>query len=130
MSTDPQQVSLQVRDLRKSFYGVHAVDGVGFDLVGGEIHGLLGENGAGKSTLCSMLAGLYRPDSGHILLDGAEVHLRSPEDAATLGIGMVYQHFRLVDSFTVAENIVLGHGTAVGRRGSPRRGAAGGAVGR
>jgi ABC-type uncharacterized transport system ATPase subunit len=109
-------VSLQVRDLSKSFYGVHAVDGVSFDLVGGEIHGLLGENGAGKSTLCSMLAGLYRPDSGNILIDGEEVHFRSPDDAASHGIGMVYQHFRLVDSFTVAENIVLGHGEGVGRR--------------
>ena len=109
-------VSLQVRDLSKSFYGVHAVDGVSFDLVGGEIHGLLGENGAGKSTLCSVLAGLYRPDAGHILIDGAEVHFRSPDDAASHGIGMVYQHFRLVDSFTVAENIVLGHGEGVGRR--------------
>ena len=109
-------ISLQVRDLSKSFYGVHAVDGVSFDLVGGEIHGLLGENGAGKSTLCSMLAGLYRPDGGHILIDGEEVHFRSPDDAASHGIGMVYQHFRLVDSFTVAENIVLGHGEGVGRR--------------
>ena len=109
-------VSLQVRDLSKSFYGVHAVDGVSFDLVGGEIHGLLGENGAGKSTLCSMLAGLYRPDAGQILIDGVEVHFRSPDDAAAHGIGMVYQHFRLVDSFTVAENIVLGHGEGVGRR--------------
>lgn len=108
-------VSLQVHDLCKAFYGVHAVDGVDFDLVGGEIHGLLGENGAGKSTLCSVLAGLYRPDSGRVVLDGADVAFRSPQDAAERGIGMVYQHFRLVESFTVAENIVLGHGTAMGR---------------
>ena len=111
-----EPVSLQVRALSKSFYGVHAVDEVGFDLVGGEIHGLLGENGAGKSTLCSMLAGLYRPDSGQISLNGDEIRLRSPEDAAASGIGMVYQHFRLVESFTVAENILLGHRTARGRR--------------
>lgn len=109
-------VSLSVRALSKSFFGVHAVDGVGFDLVGGEIHGLLGENGAGKSTLCSMLAGLYRPDSGQICLDGSQVRFRSPEDAAASGIGMVYQHFRLVESFTVAENILLGHHGAKGRR--------------
>ncbi len=109
------RTTLRVRALSKSFFGVHAVDDVGFDLVGGEIHGLLGENGAGKSTLCSMLAGLYRPDSGHIELDGNEVVLRSPEDAAACGIGMVYQHFRLVESFTVAENILLGYRSARGR---------------
>ena len=79
-------------------------------MVSGEVHGLLGENGAGKSTLCSVLAGLYRPDAGEITIDGEPVHLRSPHDAAAHGIGMVYQHFRLVDTFTVAENIVLGHG--------------------
>ncbi len=114
--TDPRPVSLQIRDLCKSFYGVPAVDGVDFDLVGGEIHGLLGENGAGKSTLCSVLAGLYRPDSGQVVIDGQEVHLRSPDDAASHGIGMVYQHFRLVDSFTVAENIMLGNAATLGRK--------------
>ena len=97
---------LEVRSLTKSFYGVRAIDTVGFDL-GGEI-GLLGENGAGKSTLCSVLSGLYRPDSGTISIDGEPVEFRSPLDASQHGIGMVYQHFRLVDSFTVAENIVLG----------------------
>ena len=107
---------LEVRDLTKSFYGVPAIDGVDFDLAAGEIHGLLGENGAGKSTLCSVLAGLYRPDAGHLVLDGEEVHLRSPHDAAQHGVGMVYQHFRLVERFTVAENIVLGLHRAVGRR--------------
>ena len=106
---DQARTHLEVRGLTKGFYGVPAVDGVDFDLVGGEVHGLLGENGAGKSTLCSVLAGLYRPDSGQLVLDGEEVHLRSPHDAARLGIGMVYQHFRLVDRFTVAENIALGH---------------------
>lgn len=108
-------VSLQVRDVTKTFYGVHAVDGVGFDLVDGEIHGLLGENGAGKSTLCAVLAGLYRPDAGRIVLNGAEVRFRAPEDAAAHGVGMVYQHFRLVDSFTAAENIMLGHPAGRGR---------------
>ena len=99
---------LEVRSLTKSFYGVRAIDAVDFDLRGGEIHGLLGENGAGKSTLCSVLSGLYRPDSGQVLIDGEAVTFRSPQDASLRGIGMVYQHFRLVDSFTVAENIVLG----------------------
>jgi simple sugar transport system ATP-binding protein len=99
---------LEVRSLTKSFYGVRAIDSVDFDLRGGEIHGLLGENGAGKSTLCSVLSGLYRPDAGTVSIDGEAVDFRSPLDAAQHGIGMVYQHFRLVDSFTVAENIVLG----------------------
>jgi len=107
--------SLEVRGLTKSFYNVAAIDAVDFDVVSGEIHGLLGENGAGKSTLCSVLAGLYRPDAGAITIDGEPVHLRSPHDAAAHGIGMVYQHFRLVDSFTVAENIVLGMGRSLGR---------------
>ena len=99
---------LEVRSLTKSFYGVRAIDSVDFDLRGGEIHGLLGENGAGKSTLCSVLSGLYHPDSGTVSINGKPVDFRSPLDASQCGIGMVYQHFRLVDSFTVAENIVLG----------------------
>ena len=106
--TSHDTTHLEVRGLTKSFYGVRAIDSVDFDLRGGEIHGLLGENGAGKSTLCSVLSGLYRPDSGSVLLDGEEVQFRSPQESANAGIGMVYQHFRLVDSFTVAQNIVLG----------------------
>jgi len=105
---DVGETILEVRDLNKSFYGVAANDEVNFDLRAGEVHGLLGENGAGKSTLCSVLAGLYRPDSGEISLDGQRVSLRSPHEAAEHGIGMVYQHFRLVPSLTVAENLVLG----------------------
>ncbi len=99
---------LEVRDLNKAFFGVAANDRVNFDLRAGEVHGLLGENGAGKSTLCSVLAGLYRPDSGEVRIDGERVTLRSPHEAAEHGIGMVYQHFRLVPSLTVAENLVLG----------------------
>ena len=99
---------LEIRNLNKSFYGVAANHRVNFDLRVGEVHGLLGENGAGKSTLCSVLAGLYRPDSGEVSIDGQRVRLRSPHDAAEHGIGMVYQHFRLVPSLTVAENLVLG----------------------
>ncbi len=96
-------------DITKSFYGVAANDRVDFDLRWGEIHALLGENGAGKSTLCSVLAGLYHPDRGEIQLDGQPVELGSPHDALGAGVGMVYQHFRLVDRFTVAENLALGH---------------------
>ena len=99
---------LEVRNLTKSFYGVPAIDAVDFDLRGGEIHGLLGENGAGKSTLCSVLSGLYKPNSGTVSIDGQAVQFRSPQDASNHGVGMVYQHFRLVDSFTVAQNVVLG----------------------
>ena len=108
MAVDVGETILEVRDLNKAFYGVAANDRVNFDLRAGEVHGLLGENGAGKSTLCSVLAGLYRPDSGDVRLDGQQVSLRSPHEAAEHGIGMVYQHFRLVPSLTVAENLVLG----------------------
>src|SRR5690606_18661474 len=74
----------------------------------GEIHALLGENGAGKSTLMKMLYGLYRPDGGTIELDGEPTTIRSPQDAIKRGIGMIHQHFMLVPSLTVAENIALG----------------------
>src|SRR5213594_735056 len=92
----------------KAFPGVIANQGVDFSARWGEVHAILGENGAGKSTLMSILAGLYRPDAGTIAFDGRLVDLRSPGDAVELGIGMVHQHFRLVESFTVAENVLLG----------------------
>ena len=92
----------------KRFPGVIANDGVDFDLRVGEVHALLGENGAGKSTLSNILTGLYRPDSGTVEVAGRPVQFRSPRDALAAGIGMVHQHFRLVEPFTVAENIVLG----------------------
>ena len=107
-TTKTEQEILQVRGLTKSFYGVAANDKVNFSLHRGEVHGLLGENGAGKSTLCSVLAGLYRPDFGEVRINGRPVQFRSPLDASEQGIGMVYQHFKLVSSFTVAENMVLG----------------------
>ena len=114
--TDVQPIDLRVENLTKSFYGVRAIDAVNFHLAGGEVHGLLGENGAGKSTLCSVLSGLYRPDQGKITLRGKPVQLRSPHEASQHGIGMVYQHFRLVESFTVAQNIALGLGKKFGGR--------------
>ncbi len=92
----------------KSFPGVLANDHVDFDLRPGEIHALLGENGAGKSTLMNILAGLYRPDEGEIRIDGHPVAFRSPRDAIAAGLGMVHQHFTLVPSQTVTENILLG----------------------
>ena len=92
----------------KSFPGVLANDHVDFDVRQGEIHALLGENGAGKSTLMNVLAGLYRPDEGSVRVAGQPVDLRSPRDAIAAGIGMVHQHFTLVPSQTVAENVLLG----------------------
>jgi simple sugar transport system ATP-binding protein len=93
----------------KRFPGVVANDGVEFDVRKGEVHALLGENGAGKSTLSNILTGLYRPDEGTIEFDGVPVSFASPKAALDAGIGMVHQHFRLVQPFTVAENVVLGN---------------------
>ena len=95
--------------ITKHFFDVVANDNVDLAVRSGEIHALLGENGAGKSTVCSILAGLYHPDSGDVRVDGELTHFASPSDALEAGIGMVYQHFRLVDELTVAENIILGH---------------------
>ena len=106
--------------ISKAFFGVLANDRVDLDLRHGEVHALLGENGAGKSTLCSILAGLYKPDAGEILIDGIPQTFHSPRNALAAGVGMVYQHFRLVDTFTVAESLALGHPDA-GFRLSPRR---------
>jgi simple sugar transport system ATP-binding protein len=110
--------------ITKRFPGVVANDGVDFEAAVGEVHALLGENGAGKSTLSNILTGLYRPDEGEIRLYGEPVVFESPRDALDAGIGMVHQHFRLVQPFTVAENIALGEHRA-GHRGSfridPRR---------
>ena len=102
-------LAVELRDIHKEFYGVKANEGVDFELRRGEVHALLGENGAGKSTLCSILAGLYRPDSGEMLLEGEPTVFKSPKDALAARIGMVYQHFRLVPNLTVAENLVVGH---------------------
>lgn len=97
-----------MRGIVKRFPGVLAVNHVDFDVQASEIHALLGENGAGKSTLMKMLYGLYHPDEGRIILDGNEVRIHSPHDAIQRGIGMIHQHFMLVPSLTVAENIALG----------------------
>lgn len=94
--------------ITKRFGQVVANDAVTFEARAGEVHALIGENGAGKSTLMSILAGLYRPDAGEMRIAGTPVHFRSPGDAIEAGVGMVYQHFMLVDSFTVVENVVLG----------------------
>ncbi len=107
--TQPGDVVLDVRDVTKTFPGgVVANADVSFDLRRGEIHCLLGENGAGKSTLMNVIFGLYRPDEGEVLLNGAPTSFNSSRDAIRAGIGMVHQHFKLIPVFTVAENVVLG----------------------
>lgn len=99
---------IEMRDITKVFGGFVANDKINLHLRKGEIHALLGENGDGKSTLMNMLAGLLEPTSGEIAVNGQVVNLDSPSKAASLGIGMVHQHFMLVEAFTVAENIILG----------------------
>lgn len=99
---------MEMEHISKSFPGIKANDDITFRLRKGEIHALLGENGAGKSTLMSILFGLYQPDEGVIKVHGKEVNIKNPNVANELGIGMVHQHFKLVDAFTVLENIILG----------------------
>ena len=99
---------VEMREITKRFPGVIANEDVDFELRRGEIHALLGENGAGKSTLMSVLAGLYRPEAGTIFVRGNPVGFNSPRDAIDLGIGMIHQHFTLIQSQTVTENILLG----------------------
>ncbi len=99
---------LEMLGITKRFPGVLANDRVDFDLLAGEVHTLLGENGAGKSTLMKILYGLYRPDEGEIRINGETVSLDQPSDAIEHGIGMIHQHFMLVPSLTVAENVALG----------------------
>ena len=99
---------LEMRDITKTFGPVKANDNISLRLGRGEILGLLGENGAGKSTLMKILYGLYRPDSGTVIVEGEPVQIRDPKDAVSRGIGMVHQHFTLIPPLTVAENIVLG----------------------
>jgi len=105
---DTKQVILETKDIVKQFPRVLANNDVNITLHKGEILSLLGENGAGKSTLMNVLYGLYTPTSGKILLNGQEVQFNSPKDAIDLGLGMVHQHFMLLDPFTVTENIILG----------------------
>lgn len=99
---------LELKGITKLFPGVVANDDVDFDVRAGEVHALLGENGAGKSTLMKVLYGMYEPDEGEIWLNGKPVSIDSPTDAIDLGIGMIHQHFMLVDTITVAENVALG----------------------
>ncbi len=105
---DENNFALQMQDITVEFPGVLANDHVNIDCKKGEVLGLLGENGAGKTTLMNVLYGLYPPTEGRILLDGKEVHIGSPLEAIQQGIGMVHQHFKLVDTLSVIENVILG----------------------
>ena len=105
------QAVIQTVELTKRFATVLANDQVSFEILKGEIHGLLGENGAGKTTLAECLYGYYTPDGGQILFEGKPVEISSPKDAMRLGIGMVHQRFVLIRSFSVLENILLAAST-------------------
>ncbi|MEM7531308.1 MAG: ABC transporter ATP-binding protein [Chloroflexota bacterium] len=104
----PRIDTLTMQGVVKRFPGVLANDHVDFDVNAGEIHALLGENGAGKSTLMKILYGLYQPDEGQVLLNGQPIEIQSPLDSINYGIGMIHQHFMLVNNLTVAENVALG----------------------
>ncbi|NLA53651.1 MAG: ABC transporter ATP-binding protein [Clostridiales bacterium] len=102
------RLAIQLQGLTKTFGTVKANDHINLEVNTGEILALLGENGSGKTTLMNMLSGIYQPDEGSISIKGVPVHIRSPKDAIKLGIGMIHQHFKLVDLFTARENIQLG----------------------
>ena len=107
-------VAIELRHITKTFGRVVANDDVTFSVRHGEILALLGENGSGKTTLMNMLSGIYFPDHGEIAINGKAVSIRSPKDAIALGIGMIHQHFKLIDVFTAAENVALGLPGSVG----------------
>ena len=103
-----QPYAIEMLNITKRFPGIVANDNITLQLKRGEIHALLGENGAGKSTLMSVLFGLYQPEEGVIKKDGQVVQIKDPNDANALGIGMVHQHFKLVECFSILDNIILG----------------------
>lgn len=109
-----ENYAVEMLGITKRFSGIIANDNITLQLKKGEIHALLGENGAGKSTLMSVLFGLYQPEEGEIRKDGKKVEIRDPNDANALGIGMVHQHFKLVECFSVLDNIILGVETTKG----------------
>ena len=100
--------AVEFRNITKTFGDVVANDHISFEIHKGEILALLGENGSGKTTLMNMLSGIYFPDFGEIYVNGKKATIQSPKDALALGIGMIHQHFKLVDVMTATENIVLG----------------------
>ncbi|MEQ8716654.1 MAG: ABC transporter ATP-binding protein [Acidimicrobiales bacterium] len=108
MTDTANPVAIEARGISKSFGGSPALVAVDFEATVGEVHALLGENGAGKTTLCNIFAGIYRSDDGEVLVDGERHDFKNPAQAIDAGVGMVHQHFRLVEPMTVAENIHLG----------------------
>ena len=102
------EYAIECRGITKTFGTVVANDNVNLDVRYGEILALLGENGSGKTTLMNMLSGIYHPDKGTIRVAGQDVSIHTPEDSMALGIGMIYQHFKLVDVFTAMDNVALG----------------------
>ena len=99
---------LELRNLRKTFPGVVALDSVDFDVQRGEVHALLGANGAGKSTLIKIVAGLYQPDGGEVRIEGRAIQLRDTHMSRALGVSVIYQDFALLPHLSVAENLFLG----------------------
>jgi simple sugar transport system ATP-binding protein len=115
--SEPARIDhMEMVDIVKQFPGVRANDGVSLEVRSGEVHAILGENGAGKSTLMRQLYGMYQPDEGEIRINGTPVQFRSPADAIRAGIGMIHQHFMLVPTMTVAENVALGRRSTRGLR--------------
>jgi len=115
MNPERNEIAVEMHGITKRFPGTIANQAIEFTVKAGEIHALLGENGAGKTTLMNILCGLYEPDAGEMRLFGQSVQFRSPKAAIRAGIGMVHQHFMLVESFTVAENIILGTARSIVR---------------
>lgn len=109
--------AIEMKDISKAFGSVQANENVNLTVYNGEVHALLGENGAGKSTLMNMLSGIYTPDSGSIFIYGKQVHFSSPKDSIGLGIGMIHQHFKLIDVLSAKENIILGYRKGLFMRG-------------
>lgn len=114
------QIAIELKDINKAFGAVQANKNVSLSVAKGEIHGIIGENGAGKSTLMSILYGFYEADRGSIEVNGTPVRIRNSDDAISLGIGMVHQHFMLIDPFTVLENVILGAESGALLRSSER----------
>ena len=112
-----QNLAIEMRHISKSFGDIKANDDINLEVAPGEVHALLGENGAGKTTLMNMLSGIYIPDSGEILIEGSPVTFHSPADSIRLGIGMIHQHFKLVDVMTAKDNIVIGQKTSFFTKG-------------
>lgn len=103
-----QNLAIEMENISKVFGSLKANNNVNLSVRKGEVHALLGENGAGKSTLMNMLSGIYTPDTGSIKIDGQEVHFASPKDSIRLGIGMIHQHFKLVDVMTQRKILLSG----------------------